>query len=231
MASSTLLLFGPQALLFDEQYFGRIRHRVTSNAENQWILDVLEDFPSHWPALCQKVPKFGLIPGPPLTKKLVGWLRTGEMGILDQDNQPAAHLPNVILSPLVVMAQLLEYAQLFQKNEQNRTDYSIPEHNTETLGFCLGILSAFAVSSSSTRAQFLHNGAAALRLAMTIGALVDANDAHHAAGPSSSLAAVWKMGQSKSDLLRVLEDFPEVSSLRGYTSYVPSIGQVMDMIF
>jgi hypothetical protein len=219
MASNTLLLFGPQALLFDEQYFGRIRHHVTSHAENQWIFDVLEDFPSHWSALYQKIPKLGLLPGPSLAKKLVSWLRTGEMDILDQDKKPAAHLPNITLSPLVVMAQLLEYAQLFQTKEQN--DYSVPEHNTETLGFCLGILSALAVSCSSTRAQFLHNGATALRLALTIGALVDAQDAHDAAGPSSSLAVVWKVGQSKSDLLWVLEDFPEVSWLTGCMSNAP----------
>lgn len=46
----------------------------------------------------------------------------------------------------------------------------------ETLGFCFGLLGALSVASASNRQDFQKYGATAVRLAMLIGALVDARE-------------------------------------------------------
>jgi hypothetical protein len=67
------------------------------------------------------------------------------------------------------------------------------------------------VSSSSSWAQFSHNAAAVLRTVFVLGALSDAQDVSDTAGPSVSLIAFWRGGQSVSDLKKALDKYPEVS--------------------
>lgn len=201
----TLLLFGSQALSFDEAYFERIRLNVVGDKDNRWMIDVVEDLSTYWKELCEIIPSLRSLPGERWLKQHTHWLQHGS-----KEDQRPSQLPNIILSPLVIMGHLSEYVQHsaasgegFQSEE---AEYQ--RANTETLGFCIGLLSAFAVSSSSTRAQFCQNGAAAIRLAMVVGGLVDAQMAE---SESVSLTATWKSEQGATKLNEVLENFPDVS--------------------
>nr|QNC49737.1 Hfaza1A [Hypoxylon fragiforme] len=199
----TLLLFGSQALSFDEAYFERIRLNVVGDKDNRWMIDVVEDLSTYWNELCEIIPSLRSLPGERWLKQHTHWLQHGS-----KEDQRPSQLPNIILSPLVIMGHLSEYVQHsaasgegFQSEE---AEYQ--RANTETLGFCIGLLSAFAVSSSSTRAQFCQNGAAAIRLAMVVGGLVDAQMAE---SESVSLTATWKSEQGATKLNEVLENFPD----------------------
>ncbi|KAI0165152.1 putative polyketide synthase [Hypoxylon sp. FL1284] len=208
-SANTLLLFGPQALSYDDVYFERVRLNVIGNERNRWILDVVEDLGSYWAELREAIPSLGAIPGEAWLRRLSHWLLSGRPE--EERNSP---IPNIVLSPLVVIGHLVEYIQHAHTfRGQPGLGDSVYEQqrlaNTETLGFCIGILSAFAVSSSSTRAQFCQNGGAALRLAMVIGALVDAQDTQIAESQSISLATTWKSEQTPSKLHDVLENFPD----------------------
>ncbi|KAL9639049.1 MAG: hypothetical protein Q9164_001184 [Protoblastenia rupestris] len=201
---NTILLFGPQALSFQEDSFHLLKSDVLDDAENRWILDTIAELPTYLQTLLEKSPKLQVISGVKLLEDLNDWFSTGKI-------PPASsHLPNVILSPLVVLSQLTQYSKylkLAHGGEQNL--YGSHNRRTETVGFCTGLLSALAVSSADSWTEFQQYGAVAVRLAALIGALVDAQDALGEHGESTSFATVWNSNQTKTEIARILQQFPE----------------------
>ena len=87
----------------------------------------------------------------------------------------------------------------------------LPSENIETIGFCTGILSAIAVSCSRSQEDLQRHGSAAIRLAMLIGAYVDAQNEDAA---FESVAVAWKAPhQSLDELFNLIQDFPGVRHL------------------
>ncbi|KAI4254411.1 MAG: hypothetical protein LQ352_003113 [Teloschistes flavicans] len=209
-AGKTVLLFGPQALAFDEASFHRLRSVISSDANHRWVLQVVEELPRHWDNLRRVFPELSTVPGARLLEDLGDWFRNGSMKRQATDS----HIPNVLLSPLVVIAQLTQYSQYLNSGSRSQQDvFASARTNAETLGFCTGILSAVVVSCSKDETQFAQLGATAVRLAMLVGALVDAQDAGDSDGESRSLATVWRSQQSSSEVTRILEHFPQVNIL------------------
>lgn len=196
---NTVLLFGPQALSFNQEAFLKLRATILGSPAYQWVLDVVDELPTIWITLLKSIPKLEVIDGAKELKNLSDWIRSGE---IRGDSFP---LPNILLSPLVVITQLTQYANYTQEHPELRKS-----DNTETLGFCTGILSALAVSSSAGEAQFAKYGSVAVRLAMVIGAIVDAQDAPSERGPSKSLATAWNSANGEDELKRILAEFPDV---------------------
>lgn len=207
-SDNSFFLFGPQALSFDEDAFRRLRSSLVSTSNQQWVLDTAGELPGHWNTFCRKFPHLQAIPGEQLLQDLKAWLQKGAFPA-----QRSLQLPNIILTPLVVITQLAQYAeylQLCHPNLQFDDAFATSISNGETLGMCTGILSAIAVSCSTTKMQFAEHGSAAIRLAVLIGGLVDAQDAHDEDGEFRSLATVLKSHQSRLEMARILERFPKV---------------------
>ncbi|KAL3432035.1 putative polyketide synthase [Aspergillus tetrazonus] len=207
--ANRLLLFGPGAMSLDKEYFNRILAFVKNDPACQWAVHAIEDVESSWDALSTAIPKLQETPGATHARRLRDWIRTGSA---DADTT-VANLPNAILGPLVVLAQLVEYLQyaasLAQVHDGDHTAfYVLPASQTETVGCCLGVFSALVVSYSASWAQFRHNAAAVLRSVFVLGALSDAYDNSDAAGASLSLIVFWRGGQSVSDLKKVLQKVP-----------------------
>lgn len=213
--ANRLLLFGPGAMSLDKEYFNRILAFVKDDPACQWAVHAIEDVESSWDALSTAIPKLQETPGATHARRLRDWIRTGSA---DADTT-VANLPNAILGPLVVLAQLVEYLQyaasLAQVHDGDHTAFYVPPASqTETVGCCLGVFSALVVSYSASWAQFRHNAAAILRSVFVLGALSDAYDNSDAAGASLSLIVFWRGGQSVSDLKKVLQKVPGVSICR-----------------
>ena len=83
----------------------------------------------------------------------------------------------------------------------------------QTLGFCTGLLRAFAVASAKNQDEFEKYGAVAVRLAMLVGALVDAQEAWNRElghGPSKSYATAWRNAEQGQDMRRIIDSlFPQ----------------------
>lgn len=207
-SGNTVLLFGPQALSFDEDAFQKIRSIVLENDSHRWILDTIAELPECLKTISRECPKIQIGPAVKLLEDLHGWFETGEI------SYTPFVLPNVILNPLVIIAQLTQYSQYLElanpKSEEGTDLYASTKHNRETLGFCTGLLSALAVSSSANQEQFRKYGAVALRIGMLIGMVVDARDACADIGESRSLATVWNSIESGQEVGRILKSFPEV---------------------
>lgn len=208
---STVLLFGPQALSFDKHSFSRLRTCVLSSTSQHWVLNTIERLPDYWDVLCKEFPKLLIIPGAELLQDLGDWFRDG----LIAQQATSSHLPNILLIPLVVIAQLSQYSEYLKHSGSKylglEDPYTPAQSDTETLGFCTGILSAIVVSCSTNQTQFAEHGGTAVRLAMLIGALLDAQDAQDGEGEWRSLATVWRsQSMAELDMARILRNFPEV---------------------
>jgi hypothetical protein len=204
-----ILLFGPQALSFDSESLATLRDALLDSKEFHWALDTLSELPSLWDTLIVKFPKLQHVAGKELLDSLQDCFESGK------SDQVPSQLPNILLTPLVVLTQLFQYSQYLRLSFTTSADdlHAIPDHrNVETMGFCTGILSAMAASSSSDRERFQIYGAVALRLAMLIGALVDAQDASDPLhGRSKSFATGWSSESMAEEMMKVIDRFPEVS--------------------
>ncbi|KAL4997563.1 hypothetical protein BDV10DRAFT_201828 [Aspergillus recurvatus] len=226
--TSVLLLFGPQALSFNKESLDSLRRAVVDGDAGQWILETVATLPTYWRALIEKIPHTtaAASDGEKRLADLDSWLRRGI-----SHNQPDFdNLPNMVLTPLVVLTQLTQYQRYLalshRDQSQNQPDRDLhaelvaQNSRVETLGFCTGLLSAFAVASAHTRAELERYGAAAVRLAMLVGALVDIQEERNRAesrGKSRSFATVSrnmaKGGASVSSIIDSLHPEAYISVL------------------
>ena len=211
---STILLFGPQILSPDAQLLHDLRSSIHDDqrvAQQAWAFTVLAELPEFWDRCISQLERLRSIPGRRLLQDLQRWLTRGPE---PKEETAIAAMPNTILTPLVVLTQLSQVWSYLDV-EYGSIKFGLEvliEQKTRTLGFCTGLLSAYAVSSASNEVEFARNCAVAVRLAMLIGAVVDEFDMKN--GRATSLATVWQTKQQGTNLARVLSDFSE----QAYTS-------------
>ncbi|RYP78383.1 hypothetical protein DL771_000568 [Monosporascus sp. 5C6A] len=200
------LLFGPLALSFDSTQFAQVRKTVIDTDDNKWILETVARLPQAWDTITAAIPGLHV---PPARGQLVDVAAAFQTGRPLETQYP---LPNSLLIPLVVISHLTQYAEFLRRTSPEIDDriepFQASNRGKETLGFCTGLLSAFAVSSAESKADFETYGAVAIRLGLLIGLVVDAQDASSGLKASKSLSAAWNSAQAKEEMLRILEDFP-----------------------
>lgn len=206
---TTLLLFGSQALSFNIASFDELwatLQRVP--VEQRWITEAVASFPDCWADFVGAFPKYDVLgaQGQDLLQDMHSWFQTGSMKGAVVIPGPGSlksnlKLPNIVLSPLVVITHLLEYLTYSDTVDLNK------ESILGTLGFCTGVLSAFAVALSKDRGAVRNHGATALRLAMLIGGVVDAQEVLDPSGPATALATAWGSSSvtGEEDLQRILD--------------------------
>jgi hypothetical protein len=155
--------------------------------------------------------------------------------------------PNVLLAPLTVIIHISQYSQYlnglrldhglvgadagadghgyiregFAAAASDHTPDTGTDIGTGTAaqfqGLCIGTLSATAMQSSTTRAELGQNAAAAVRLAMCIGAYIDAERGLVMSGFNSDsnsdmvcFIARWGFESGRENLEAVLSQYPEV---------------------
>ncbi|KAK5656794.1 hypothetical protein OQA88_4342 [Cercophora sp. LCS_1] len=206
---TTVLLFGSQALSFSEDSLRRLRSALAGDADNGWMREVIAELPEWTRRVSEQFTKLRSTPAAALQESLKDWLAP------NGSPTPALpkNLPNAVLTPLVVLDQLAQYTQYVRlahaETGLGSDPYGPQPRRLETIGLCTGLLSAAAISSASTRAEFRQYGAVALRLAALIGALVDAENAVGQHGESKALSTACHSAQEEAELQNILEQFPE----------------------
>jgi acyl transferase domain-containing protein/acyl carrier protein/SAM-dependent methyltransferase len=202
------LIFGPQAMNFDSNTFTTLRAKLVKDRHSQWAIDAIATLPAEWSAVSGNVAIFKQYDAGKALQNLNEWLKTGHV--------PPADIPfcNVLLAPMVVIDHLISYLEFLQSAFPDLDDdEELPasaKESLETLGLSLGTLSAFAVSTSSTLSEVKKHGATAIRLAMLVGAVGDAEDL--ARGPEEgalSFSAFWKSTELHDLLHTSLDAIPE----------------------
>jgi hypothetical protein len=168
-------IFGPQALKFNNETLQELRGHLRAAAYHQWAIDILATLPSLLEDFSKDTPIFRHVETRPLFKTLIDGLQHG-------DFSPSLFpMPNYLLSPLVVIAQIVQYSGFIKAAAPGLEDTAaLPSAiavNHEILGLCVGTLSAFAAASSRSVAELYHHGAVAVRLSALAGALVDSREA------------------------------------------------------
>lgn len=198
---NTVLLFGPQPLAFDLASFLHFRSTTWEKPGWHWVSDVVSELPECWGAFTEVFPQFNSVDGIRQLQTLQEWFKTG---IVTGD---LTRLPNMILSTLAVITNLVEY-QRYREIVSLNLDQK--QNCTATVGFCTGLLSAFAVSVSEDSEQLRRYSATAVRLAALIGGVVDAQGLSDRNGPAVALATSWNTMEAGEELKRILKRYPEV---------------------
>lgn len=205
--TTTVLLFGPQALSFQEQSFHHLQSTIRSHWDNGWMRTIVNELPRYVELFSQKIKKLQPSPALELMQRVAEWLDS------DAPSPLPERLPNIILTPLVVLGHLAQYTQYVEVGHVDAglgsDRWSPQRRRSETLGFCTGFLSALVVSSTSNKAEFQNFGAVAVRLATLIGAFVDAEDGDGRVAKSTSFSAAWNTPEQGEVLKAVVAEDPE----------------------
>jgi hypothetical protein len=203
------VLFGPQGLVTPES-LPEIRGLLQANQQLQFLSEVVESLPALWPTILEAWPSLHSVPAEEALQQLAEFFAGG---VLPEDS---AFATNTLLSPLTVMLQIIEFSKLSCSFE----DLPPSERRVQDVqGFCLGFLTATAVSCSSTEEQFRLLASNAIRLALCLGAVVDLDTVTKSHQVDSALAVAVRL---KSDvqlqhLQRTMEIYEEVSG----ADYIP----------
>ncbi|KAI1187676.1 putative polyketide synthase [Nemania serpens] len=200
LAHPAVLVFGPLSLSCNPAQFARVQKAVAGNTDNAWILDLIAQLPQIWTTISTALPTL---------KDDVGYrqvLDLAEAFRLGRPLETAYPLPNKVLIPLVVIFHLAQYNDFLGRAGVNVDDeWKTPG---EIIGFCTGLLSAFAVATSANKKDFERYGAVAVRLGLLVGMVVDAKEASSELNVSKSLRVGRSSTQTKDELMNILKEFP-----------------------
>ncbi|KAH7038405.1 putative polyketide synthase [Microdochium trichocladiopsis] len=205
VASRVTLLFGWQALSLDEQKLVSIRQTVHGSSSNSWILDTVADLAVELP-----------LP-PSLTKDFEGRARLllGHLArwLQYRDSHSTDFVRyNTLLTPLTIIHHLLQYsAYLEAKYPDLDVDarFAAAHLSHKALGFCTGLISAYAVSNAHDVQSFRSFGSTALRLAVACGLIVDEHNHASPEAQTTGLAVAWQASTTQQEIGQVMSQFPE----------------------
>ncbi|KAF5848114.1 hypothetical protein GGP41_005505 [Bipolaris sorokiniana] len=203
-SNPVVALFGPLSPSLSQSNLTTLRGTILSSPRYAWVDQVLASLPSDYQSLVTKCPELHSKASEAQIVDLAAWLKTGHLALGGEQ------LPNSILAPLVVIAQLVQYGA-FLDSQNAIQEQPIVE---ETVGFCIGLLSALAVSLSPqcTTTEFAQNAGVAVRLAMLAGCIVDQQQLQDLRGPSNTFSVAWKRVDSRDnhkELDDILAKFPD----------------------
>jgi hypothetical protein len=207
---------GPQATNWTRESLSDLQGRITADDRNKGLLGFLKqavtELPSLWPLIDQSLgSRLDFLPGAvdfaPETLAQLAEFANGT-GTLDPQR-----LTNTALAPLTVVAQIIDFVQTTASpgSEEGLAGLASVQ------GFCIGFLSAAALASATTWAEFEHNAANAIRLAACVGIIVDAYEAWRPADDRvAALSVRWKTEADRTFLETCLDQVPGVSNLPSY---------------
>lgn len=205
-----LLLCGPQSSLPSTGIMRCLHQVITSRGLTHKLLSTITEFEPAFQRFVGNDPQLANISGVTSLGALKHWLESGQLPV------PAEELPNHVSLPLTILLQISLY--LYNESIQysaTSSDYRGNHHHAGTqgvLGFCIGFLTAAAIAFSANDDELAHVTSTSLRLAICIGAYIDANAVY--ANPPNPVQAVsvrWKQGPLSLDkLTEMLADFPQV---------------------
>lgn len=206
---TSLLLFGPQRLRVSPKDLTKLRSIITNTPDLAFLGERVRELESLWPTIVETYPPLHMVHGEDTLRSLHQFLEGGVLPSLEQN--PAS---NIMLDVLTVLSHAVEFWDLATTKIQNdlfprvSAEPSIQLHNIQ--GFCIGFLTAAAVSSSKTKADFETHVAVALRLAVCVGALVELNNA--TSDRAASVSVSWSSEAKYQEFTKILENYQDVSS-------------------
>jgi hypothetical protein len=209
MALPSLVVFGPQSSLLSAEWLVQLRSTLLGNRQLEGLVTAVTQLDSTWSDLAFADPSFKNIPGQEHLRAFSNWISG------DDNSDPPAELSrlNLLLTPLTVISHLVEYFNYLEvsglSHEQLLDSTSINGGGFQ--GFCTGLLAAVTLSLAKDEKEAVTISAAALGLAMALGAYVDL-DGYFANPPRefSCLSVRWKSTTDSLLVMNAIEEHPEV---------------------
>lgn len=195
------VLFGPQGLLTKDMMF-EARRMLKETPDLGFLKATILELPSLWPTISNAWPHLAELPALERLEQVSHFFQGGSnLGFLESES-------NTILCLLTVVTQIIDFWKLGQGDGEERIVWSSMQ---DVQGFCLGFLTAAAISCSKDETQYRSLAATAVRLATCAGAVVDIDtlkaDRHDRA---LAIAVRWKPSSSLQDLEQIMDRHPKV---------------------
>ncbi|KAI0165341.1 hypothetical protein GGR52DRAFT_558385 [Hypoxylon sp. FL1284] len=217
---ANIFLFGGHVLSPTKETLEARVQSLREGPNADWIKKTVAGLPDYLHALPAKIPELsGAISGGRQLANFELWIRGGvEARKLSSDEE----LTNTVVGALLVATQLDQYWRYLEIARHGKglpydgdlqADLVASQGQGQqpvVLGFCVGLLGALAVSSSANRQDFERYGAAAVRLGMLVGAVVDARevwDKGLGKGQSVSYATAWRGARQHAEMTRIISAF------------------------
>jgi hypothetical protein len=204
----SLLVFGPGTELPSQEVLDELRLELTENPQLSSLREAAKDLPRFWQKLTDFDPSLDHIPGAKYLSDFQRWVVDGSPSPLSLSDTPYIYELPVTL--ILQITQYIRYLNLLEG--QNPHSLVLEGLRTGGIqGFCIGFLSAIAVSSSESVEQIAAAAAVGLRLAVCIGAYVDGNSIF--AEPPDRTASVtirWRNEGEKEGVIGLIRTQPDV---------------------
>ncbi|RMD44083.1 hypothetical protein DV735_g971, partial [Chaetothyriales sp. CBS 134920] len=208
-----IALFGSQVTHWTHESLSSLQSSLLQNSDLEFITDALVQLPSLWSKLEKDDDMYGLY-----GEEKIKDLQDFALGKTIPDPQ---NLTNTHLAPLTVLSQVVDLVRLADGLDKD----NVLLRFQAAQGFCIGFLSAAALSSSSNWTEFERNLSNAVRLAACIGIAIDAEDASHAAPDKATAISVrYKTAADRAYLETCLDLFPDADFLEEFWQLLISGG-------
>jgi hypothetical protein len=210
MALPSLVVFGPQSSLLSAEWLVQLRSTLLGNRQLEGLVTAITQLDSIWSDLAFADPDFNNIPGQEHLRAFSNWISG------DDASDPPAELSqlNLLLTPLTVISHLVEYFNYLEgsgfSHEQLLDSTSI-NGSGGFQGFCTGLLAAVTLSLAKDEEEAVTISAAALGLAMALGAYVDLDG--YFANPRREFSCIsvrWKSAAESLLVTKATEEHAEV---------------------
>lgn len=197
---ATSVLFGPQGTISPSTLLD-LRRSLQEIPDLRFLSRTISELPALWPAILESWPELDKIPAQEQLIELAHFFEEcTSLALLEHMNT------NTLLSPLTVIYQIVEFWKLIR-------GFNTPSSPTaqfqDVQGFCVGFLTASAVSCSKNETEFQSLASKAVCLALCIGVAVDFDSLSN----SDSMIAVavrWRSDMQAEHLRCAIEKFPDV---------------------
>ncbi|MCJ1352385.1 MAG: hypothetical protein MMC33_002369 [Icmadophila ericetorum] len=219
MSLPSLIVFGPQTSLPPIEYLSQLRLVLLNDHRLVKLLAAIRDLPNLWTILVASDPDLNQVPGLQALQDIDNWIDSGKFPTQASEQL----LPNVLLTPLIVITHIVEYFSYLKRFETSVSHSQIIKstQNGGIQGFCIGLLAAIALACSQNEEEVGALGAIALRLSVCIGAYVDLGG-QFANAPCETLCLTvrWSQAEVKDQISNILQQYPGayISALTDTTS-------------
>lgn len=195
------MLFGPQGVITQKSLL-EIRDFLQESPLVDFLSQTIEELPKLWPVLVGVWPDLDKVPAKKRMDELLHFFEGGPPLTFSESTN------NILLSPLAVIAQIVGFYKLSHDDDNQRPeDFEFQD----VQGFCVGFLTATAISCSKNEEQFKVVASKAVRLAFAIGALVDLDTISDQNDCASAVAVRWKSQSQAQFLQDTMRQYPRVS--------------------
>lgn len=215
ISREALLVVGPKRSRFTSKDLSELRSTITSNPDLKFLPDSITEIESLWPTIAAAHSGLKNVHGQQSLHKLRQFLESGDLANL---TQTGTRHDNILLDVVTVLSHVVDFWRLATTKIQNALFTSPKTANPGyrlygIQGFCLGFLTAAAVASAKDKSEFATNVTAVLRIAVCIGALVeaDAMELEKLGTQAVSLSVGWSSQAGYDEFTNVLAKYPNVS--------------------